>query len=101
MPETTPANPKRIWNPLNTGLALAALGLGVAQLASANQPASRGPGQYVLIGGEINRGDSNGVYVIDTVNRDMVLLRWTLGARGFEGLGYRSFPVDLGSAPTR
>lgn len=101
-PDTRPRLTRRRLHTLNACLLLAAAGLGLAHSASADQPGgARPPGSYLLIGGEINRGDSNGAYVIDTNSRDMILLRWQRGQRAFEGLGYRSFPVDLGINPGR
>ncbi|MEM0982325.1 MAG: hypothetical protein AAGI17_00075 [Planctomycetota bacterium] len=90
---------QRVLSPLNIGLLLAAAGLGLANLAGAQQQPARSPGNYLLVGGQINRGDSNGIWVVDTNNRDMVLLRWQQGNTGFEGLGYRSLANDL-TAPT-
>ena len=101
-PTLKQGNARRKLHALNACLFLTAASLGLAHTTQADQPnASRPPGSYLLVGGAINRGDSNGAYIIDTNSRDMILLRWERGQRAFEGLGYRSFPVDLGINPGR
>lgn len=56
---------------------------------------SRPRGEYTLIGGEIQMGNSDAVYVIDSVNQEMVVLRWDDGRRVLDGIGYRDLDADV------
>lgn len=81
---------------LNAALALALLLVEFAPLASAQlgPVPSRPRGDYTLIGGEIQTGNSNAIYVIDSVNQDMIVLRWEDGRNVLNGVGYRDLDAD-------
>lgn len=61
----------------------------------------RASGEYILVGGEINSGNSNAVYVIDSANREMIVLRLDAGRRALDGIGYRSLEDDITFQPQR
>lgn len=75
--------------------------LGLVELAprASAQQGGEGParprGAYTLVGGEIQTGDSNAVYVIDSVNQEMVVLRMESGRGNLSGVGYRDLNADL------
>lgn len=75
--------------------------LGLVELAprASAQPGGEGParprGAYTMVGGEIQTGNSNAVYVIDSVNQEMVVLRVESGRGNLAGVGYRDLNADL------
>lgn len=81
---------------VNAALAIALLLVEFAPLANAQpaQASSRPRGDYTLIGGEIQTGNSDAIYVIDSVNQDMIVLRWEDGRNVLEGVGYRDLDAD-------
>ncbi len=100
-PAEKPARPARRRSlvglvAVNAALALALLLVELAPLAGA-QPgpmSSRPRGDYTLVGGEIQTGNSNAVYIIDSVNQDMIVLRWEDGRNILDGVGYRDLDSD-------
>jgi hypothetical protein len=82
---------------------LAAVVVGPTALAQpgGREPAPRPAGEYTLVGGDIQTGNSNAVYVIDSVNREMVVLRWVDGRNLLEGIGYRDLGEDTRARPRR
>ena len=71
-----------------------------AQPAS-SEAAARPRGSYTLVGGEIQTGNSNAVYVIDSANQEMVVLRWEDGRNTIGGIGYRDLRADSEMRPQR
>jgi hypothetical protein len=74
--------------------------LGLVELAPrASAQQGEGParprGAYTLVGGEIQTGNSNAVYVIDSVNQEMVVLRVESGRGNLAGVGFRDLNADL------
>jgi hypothetical protein len=53
------------------------------------------------VGGELSSGNANGVYVLDSANRELILLRWDNSRNSVEGLGYRDLNTDVNAEPTR
>ncbi len=58
-------------------------------------------GQYLMVSGQINGLSSNAIYLLDTVNQEVVAITWDRSQRGFKGLGYRSFADDAGAGGGR
>lgn len=83
---------------LNAGLAAAAAWAwaGPTAAGQAGLPA-RPRGQYALVGGQTRTGDSNAVYVLDSTNHEMIVLRWNDSQRKMDGLGYRDLNSDARS----
>ncbi|MFI4897657.1 MAG: hypothetical protein ACIARR_07510 [Phycisphaerales bacterium JB059] len=69
--------------------------------AGAQSGSTRPPGVYSLVGGELSSGNANGVYVLDSANRELILLRWDNSRNSVEGLGYRDLNTDVNAEPTR
>ena len=69
--------------------------------ADAQSSTNRPPGVYTVIGGELSSGNANGVYVLDSANRELILLRWDNSRNTVEGLGYRDLNSDVNAEPTR
>ena len=95
--------PRRRWL-VATNLALAA-GIAVAAAslpASGNQSTSRARGQYTMVAGDIRAGgDASGIYIIDSVNEEMVVVRWDDNRGTLTGIDYRSLSTDTARRPGR
>ncbi len=80
------------------------LGLGLATLvptASASRQPGRARGAYTMVNGEISGGNSDAIYVVDSANQEMIVLRWNDGRNTLEGVGYRNLNSDATSQPGR
>lgn len=76
---------------LAASIALAALAVPARGL----QPASRARGQYTMIAGELRGGgDASGIYIVDSINEEIVALRWNESHSQLDGLDYRDLEVD-------
>ena len=73
---------------------LAFIEFGPAAAAQPERQVARPRGQYTLVGGQIQTGNSNAVYVIDSVNQEMIVLRWEDGRNILSGIGYRDLQAD-------
>lgn len=79
---------------LNAAL-LAVLALVAAgPIAGAQPDPARGKGRYILVGGQLQGGDANAIYVVDTTNEELVALQWDNSNNRYRGLGYRSLRDD-------
>ena len=86
---------------LNAGL-LAALGLiELAPGVFAQPNVTRPRGQYTLVGGEINSANSNAIYVLDSVNEEIVVVRFNESRKTVDALGYRDLRADVQALPGR
>ncbi len=65
------------------------------------QKSPRLPGIYSVVGGELSSGNANGVYVLDSANREMILLSWDNSRNKVNFLGYRDLNSDVNAEPTR
>lgn len=62
--------------------------------AQADEGPARPRGEYTLVGGEIQTGNSDAVYVIDSVNQEMIVMTWEDGHNNLNGIGYRDLDAD-------
>lgn len=82
---------------IGVNLALLAALLAVHLASSQGQAqdaAHRARGSYLMIGGEIQGGNANAIYVLDTMNDEMIALRWDASRSRLDGLGYRDIRRD-------
>ncbi len=87
---------------VNAGvLALLAIFFALPAGAQNGQPGQRARGEYTMISGKINVGSTSAVYILDSVNQEMIALRWETGRRSFTGIGYRSLDLDARLQPGR
>ncbi len=86
---------------LNAALLVVLGAVSLTPVAGAQGATRRPPGVYSIIGGDLPSGNSNGVYVLDSANRELILLRWDNTRNIVEGLGYRDLNDDVNAEPTR
>lgn len=75
---------------------LAVTVLGPQADAQRGQPV-RARGQYTLIGGQIQGGNTNAVYILDSTNQELVVVRWSGSNKSLDGIGYRNLAADASS----
>lgn len=90
---------RRRWL-LATNLTLAVL-IGVAVWAvpargvQGDQPTTRARGQYTMVAGELRSGgEASAIYIIDSINQEMIAVRWNQSRDQLDGLDYRSLQMD-------
>ena len=69
--------------------------------AQNSTPGARARGEYTMISGKTSVGGNSAVYILDSVNQEMIALRWDAGRKSFIGLGYRSLDTDSKLQPGR
>lgn len=57
-------------------------------------PSARPRGAYTLVGGRVQTGNANAVWVVDSANQEMVVLQWEDGRNIIKGIGYRDLDED-------
>lgn len=94
--------PRRRWL-LATNLALAAgVAIAAASLPASGTQSSRARGQYTMVAGEIRAGgDASGIYIVDSVNEEMIVVRWDDNRNTLTGIDYRSLAADNERKPGR
>ncbi len=71
-----------------------------AQPEGARLPRARG--EYTMLAGRISAGGPAAVHLLDSVNQELVTIRWDASRKNFAGIGFRSFETDIRtSAPGR
>jgi len=82
---------------LNVGL-LGLLGMVTwSSVADARQDA-RVRGRYIAVAGGAPGASGDVVWIIDTVNQEMIALTWDASTRATVGVGYRNLAIDAGTA---
>ena len=69
-------------------------GVGVGGSQAFAQPPVRQRGQYVMVSGRAQGSSVNVVYVLDTVNQEMIAVRYNRSGQVLEGVGYRNVADD-------
>ncbi|MBX3365299.1 MAG: hypothetical protein KF866_11110 [Phycisphaeraceae bacterium] len=84
-------------------LGLAVLALSPEAGAGGAQPGATGRprGDYTMVAGQLNFGNSSSVWIVDSSNQEIVTLRWDEPRRNFEGIGYRNIAEDAAARPGR
>ncbi len=83
-------------------LIAANLGLGAAIAVAALsgpafglQPSTRARGQYSMVAGQIQGGGSaSAIYIIDSINQEIVAVRWNQSRNELDGIDYRNLDED-------
>ncbi|MEM9064852.1 MAG: hypothetical protein AAGB51_05120 [Planctomycetota bacterium] len=56
----------------------------------------RARGRYTLVGGRLPAGNADAVWILDSVNQEIIGVRWDSSRGRLDGLGYRNLNDDLG-----
>ncbi len=67
---------------------------------------NRARGDYTMVGGPIPGMDGSAVYIVDTINQEMMVVAFTQSNKRLEGVGYRNLSDDAatlgrGQQPSR
>lgn len=62
--------------------------------AGASAEPNRPRGQYVMVSGRIQGPTDNAVYIFDTINQELVAVRWDSSRKQLSGIGYRHVAAD-------
>jgi len=62
--------------------------------AGAQSAIARAPGNYTMVGGRINGGNSNAVWIIDGTNQELIAVRWDTSRSTLTGIGFRDIVAD-------
>lgn len=54
----------------------------------------RARGDYTMIGGNAAGTESSVLYLVDTINQDMVIVTYDQNAKQLKGVGYRNLAAD-------
>ncbi len=71
--------------------ALAAVTLG----PSAGAQTDRRRGEFSIVSGSVKGSDAAVVWIVDSVNQDLVAVIWNAQQNKLEGLGYRDLMADV------
>jgi hypothetical protein len=69
--------------------------------AHGQRAAVRARGDYTMVAGPIQGGNTSAIWIVDAVNQEMVVLRWNDGTKSLDGLGYRDLASDARLRPGR
>lgn len=58
-------------------------------------------GEYALVGGSTLGNLASTMYILDSANRELLVLRWNDSSKSLEGVGYRDLARDASSDPDR
>lgn len=78
----------------NLGLAASIALAALAVPALGLQPANRARGQYTMVAGELRGGTSSGIYLTDSINEEILVLRWNESHNQLDGLDFRDLELD-------
>lgn len=67
---------------------------GVLELPTAEAQNGRARGKYLAVSGGVAGSESDAVWIVDTVNREMVTLTWDPNRKEILGIGYRDLDAD-------
>ncbi|MFN0010426.1 MAG: hypothetical protein ACKVS8_02150 [Phycisphaerales bacterium] len=66
----------------------------LGQPPGAPGPTSRARGQYLMLSGRTLGSNANSIFLVDTMNQELVGVRWDKAARKLAGIGYRNLAAD-------
>lgn len=71
------------------------------QAGAQNQPNTRVRGEYTMVAGDMQGGNSSAIYIIDSANQELIGLRWDESRKSLMGLGFRDIDADSKLKPGR
>jgi hypothetical protein len=86
-----------------TNLALAGgVVAAAAVLPAGGQGASRVRGQYTMVAGNVRGGgEASAVYIVDSINEEVIVVRWNDSRAQLDWIDYRSLGLDAERRPGR
>lgn len=79
---------------LNAALLAVLAAVTFAPSADAQQ---RARGDFTMVGGEVPGVDGAAVYIVDTVNQEMMVVAFSQSNKRLQGVGYRNLAQDAAS----
>lgn len=76
-----------------TVVTIAGTRAGGTAVAGTHQP-TRARGSYTMVSGAVQGETTHAVYILDSVNQELLALRWNRNSNRFEGIGYRNLATD-------
>lgn len=73
------------------------LGLGAVTLGPTADAQSRARGDYTMVGGGVKGSNADVVYVVDTVNQELIALTYDTSTKRLKGIGFRNLAADAAS----
>lgn len=55
---------------------------------------ARGRGEYTMVAGGLPNIDSDGIYIVDVANQEMVIMAFNQQSKVLDGIGYRNLALD-------
>jgi hypothetical protein len=86
---------------LNVALLMLLAAVTLAPSSHAQRGGGRARGEYTMVSGKITGSSSHAVYVVDSSNQDMVIVRWNESSKSLDGIGYRDIKEDANLSPGR
>ena len=71
--------------------------LGAVTFGAHVQAQSRSRGEYTMVAGGVNGTDADAVFVVDTINQEMLSVYYDYNSKTIQGLGYRNLSADAGT----
>ncbi len=65
--------------------------------ASVDAQQGRRRGDYTMVAGGVKGANSSAVYIVDTVNQEMMAVTYNQQSKTLDGVGYRNLAVDAGT----
>lgn len=79
----------------NLGLAGAIAVAALSGPALGIQPQARARGQYTMVAGQVQGGGSaSAIYITDSINEEIVAVRWNQSRNELDGIDYRNLVED-------
>lgn len=79
---------------LNAALALCLALVTFSSPVTAQQAVNRNPGNYTMVGGNIQGQTIDAIYIVDSSNQEMVAMMWDQSRREMQAIGYRDLALD-------
>jgi hypothetical protein len=69
--------------------------LGAVTFGPSADAQARTRGEYTMVAGRANGAASSAVYIVDTVNQELIALTYDPNAKRVSGIGYRNLAADI------
>jgi hypothetical protein len=77
------------------------LALGAVTFGPTGTAQVRVRGDYTMVAGGVQGANANAVYVVDTVNQEMIVVSYEPSLKELVGVGYRNLTTDAASLARR